>query len=213
MKAAKFTGGRGRDVKLGKGRNEGVKATDSGLGEPAREENDSWVTPDSWFCRGWSCCICTVRLCAVRSLGGGVHARLPVKPLQVLETGRVSLRRHRRPLVNHDTKCPKAKGVTAVRLPWPSARRRWPPRRAAETPPPPLCSCPWWCRCSWFWSSRKPRTASSGASWGWVWAEAATHEHRRERRTSKSRRWPADKSDAVREETLTLTLTLSRLLN
>lgn len=37
MKAAKSMGGRGRDVKLGKGRNEGVKATVSGLGESARE--------------------------------------------------------------------------------------------------------------------------------------------------------------------------------
>lgn len=37
MKAAKSMRGRGRDVKLGNGRNEGVKATDSGLGESARE--------------------------------------------------------------------------------------------------------------------------------------------------------------------------------
>lgn len=37
MNAAKSMGGRGRDVKLGKGRNEGVKATVSGLGESARE--------------------------------------------------------------------------------------------------------------------------------------------------------------------------------
>lgn len=37
MKAAKSMGGRGRDVNLGKGRNEGVKATVSGLGESARE--------------------------------------------------------------------------------------------------------------------------------------------------------------------------------
>lgn len=36
MKAAKSMGGRGRDVKLGKGRNEGVKTTVSGLGESAR---------------------------------------------------------------------------------------------------------------------------------------------------------------------------------
>lgn len=37
MKAAKSMGGRGRDVNLGKGRKEGVKATVSGLGESARE--------------------------------------------------------------------------------------------------------------------------------------------------------------------------------
>lgn len=54
-------------------------------------------------------CISTLRLCAVRGFSGSLHARLSVKPLQVLQTGSVSLRRRDRSVVNPDRKCPKAK--------------------------------------------------------------------------------------------------------